>query len=144
MVQTQSRTLDREPLEALLESHGFKVELTADYDDLSVHGNAIASGDAALDEKVETEILERLERGDVWAWAHVRVTVSIDGFEGSDSLGACSYASEADFKQPGGYYRDMLWAALKDLSESIGAHEAKAARTPASRRAIERVLSQGV
>lgn len=89
--------------------------LEATQDDMAVRGNAIVSGDDAEDKKVEDQILDRLNHGDVWAWASVKVSASWNGFEGTDYLGACSYANETDFKQPGGYYDDMKAAALQDL-----------------------------
>lgn len=50
-----------------------KIELIVQGDRQCVRGNALVSGDAALDKAVEDEILERLRRGDVWAWAEVEV-----------------------------------------------------------------------
>lgn len=83
-------------------------------DDTPVRGYAMASGDDAADKAYEDEILERLDAGDVWAWAFVTVVAEANGFEGSDSLGGCSYASEADFKA-GGYYEEMCKSAREQL-----------------------------
>ena len=67
-------------------------------DDCPVRGNALASGDDAYDKKVEDEILERLDNGDVWAWAVVEVRAGYGDLSASDYLGACSYESEKDFR----------------------------------------------
>jgi hypothetical protein len=100
-------------------------ELTVEQDDIPVRGNALASGDADEDRKCEDEILRRLDQGDVWAWASVRVTARWEGFEGHDYLGGCSYESERDFVRSGGYFDDMKDAALAELNEAIQAHAAK-------------------
>lgn len=88
-------------------------------DDLAVRGNALASGNAAADRKCEDEILARLDQGDVWAWAFVTVKCKWNGFEGEDTLGACSYADAQDFQQPGGYFDDMKAAAYEDMLANI-------------------------
>ena len=41
------------------------------------------------------------------------------GFEGSDCLSCCSYESEEQFRQPGGYYDDMKGTALDALNELL-------------------------
>ena len=94
----------------------YRIEV--DFDDMPVRGNAMASGDAAADKEVEDEILRRLDRGDVWAWASVQVVAECQGFRGTDSLGGCSYKDEEDFKT-GGYYKDMRREALADLKKTL-------------------------
>lgn len=86
-----------------------EVEYTIDavMDDLQVRGNAIATGNDADDKACEDQIILRLNQGDIWAWASVKVTARWNGLEGIDYLGGCSYRDEKDFKQPGGYYSDM-------------------------------------
>lgn len=98
-----------------------KIELFVDYYDLPVRGNCIASGCDALDKKTEDELINRLESGDVWAWADVEVRVSLlcptcgnCRTSASEYLGGCSYASEAEFKTCG-YYRDLISACLSAL-----------------------------
>lgn len=91
--------------------------LKAEPEFLPVEGNASVSGDDAFDREVEDEILRRLERGDVWAWAMVTVTVSWGPLSASDHLGCCSYADEEDFRQPGGYFDDMSDEALDELNK---------------------------
>jgi hypothetical protein len=93
-------------------------KLIVEQDDTPVRGNAMATDEPELDREAEDEILRRLDSGDVWAWAHVRVIASWRGFEGSDSLGGCSYADEEDFKK-GGYYDDMKAEALHALNFEI-------------------------
>lgn len=99
--------------------------LEAEFDDLQVRGNCVASGDDEYDKKVEDEIIRRLENEDVWAWASVKVTASWNGIEGVDYLGGCSYRDEEDFKTPGGYWEDMKAQALEDLKTNIRAMQGK-------------------
>jgi hypothetical protein len=89
--------------------------LVAEQDDVEVRGNAVASGDDLMDKKIEDEIIERLDSGDVWAWACVTVTARWKGLEGVDHLGACSYRDERDFIQSSGYYEEMKKEAYADL-----------------------------
>lgn len=88
-------------------------------DDMPVRGNAMASGDDAADKAYEDEILKRLEYGDVWAWSLVTITAKWKGWEVHDTLGACCYLSEEDFKKPGGYFDDMKTVALHELNNLL-------------------------
>jgi hypothetical protein len=90
-------------------------------EDMPVRGNAMSSGDAAFDKKVEDDILESLDSGNEWAWCTVKVTARLKGTEvaGWDFLGGCSYESEAEFKTPGGYYDDMMSEAKADLIKKL-------------------------
>lgn len=97
-------------------------EVTAEPDDVPVRGNALASGDDELDRECEDEILERLDRGDAWAWARVTVTAAWNGFRGHAHLGGCSYRDETEFCQPDGYYPQLCQEALDDLNNVIGEH----------------------
>lgn len=79
-----------------------------------------ASGDDAQDRADEQAIIDRVNSGDVWAWASVRVHAyaTIDGvqYEGvSTWLGACSYADESDFCTPGSYFDDLCAEARADV-----------------------------
>ena len=87
-------------------------------EDMSVRGNAIASGDDDHDRMVEDKIIEELEWNE-WAWCTVRVVARWEGFEGNDYLGGCSYKSEEDFCTPDGYYPDMKARALEALNEEV-------------------------
>ena len=93
--------------------------LKAEPEFLPIEGNAMASGDDAFDREVEQGILRRIDQGDVWAWAMVTVTVSWGPFSASDHLGACSYADEDNFRQPGGYFDDMVDQALDELNRNV-------------------------
>lgn len=101
----------------MIRTHTVRLEVFQD--DVDVRGNALASGDDAVDRECEDEILERLSRGDVWAWCTVVIECTCDkcGATGRDSLGCCSYADEKDFSQSG-YYADMCDAALAEMRES--------------------------
>lgn len=64
-------------------------------------------------------IRRNIDAGNIWAWCSVTVTARWLGHSGSDSLGACSYASEQEFRAPGGYYDDMVKNALRELRDAI-------------------------
>lgn len=85
-------------------------------DDTEIVGNAMASGDDKIDANYERAILQRVELGDVWAWALVRVTAHYPGTSivGVDCLGACTYASEAEFRECQ-YFADMQGEASSEL-----------------------------
>jgi hypothetical protein len=93
----------------------YNVRINAIQDDLPVRGNCIATEDKEFDKTVEDEILERLDNGDVWAWADVEVQATLpDGRTGSAYLGGCCYEDEADFCEHGGYYEGMILSAVED------------------------------
>lgn len=94
-------------------------------EEIPVRGNALASGDPAEDKRTEDEIIARLESGDDWAWCTVEVIARWEDFSAIETLGACSYASEEDFRQPGGYFDDMKAAALDALNEKITRFDSK-------------------
>lgn len=102
-------------------------ELTADEvvfvlechpEDTPLRGNCSAVSDV-YDEKVERWIRRQLADGNQWAWCSVVVRARWCEFDGADSLGCCSYRSEADFKQSGGYFDDMKVEALAALNEAV-------------------------
>ena len=101
----------------------YKIELQEEH--IPVRGNALASGDDAEDKRVEDEIINRLNCGDMWAWCSVRVVAYIPGIdlEGDDYLGGCCYTDENDFKQCG-YFEDMKKQAKTDLLNKINAVKA--------------------
>lgn len=116
-----------------METNAIEYMIEVEQCDIPVRGNALACGDDAEDRAAEDEILARLDRGDVWAWASVRVLASWECFTGASSwLGGCSYASESDFKgpefevtEPDGskhltsYYEDLCSEALDDLKRQL-------------------------
>lgn len=80
------------------------------------------TGDAEEDKRMVQEILEAVE-WNPWAWCSVKVRAVWRGFEGDwDYLGCCSYESEEDFKQPGGYYDGMKAEALESLNQLLADH----------------------
>lgn len=83
-----------------------------------VRGNAQVSGDDKDDKAVEDALLERLERGDIWAWCSIEVRAEFRGITASDYLGGCCYENEADFKACP-YYRDMVREATGKLADMI-------------------------
>jgi hypothetical protein len=95
------------------------VEITLEClpEDCQLEGN-VSCIDDATDAANIAWVREQLESGNEWAWCTARVTVRWRGFEGSDVLGCCSYASEADFIKCG-YYADMVDEALRMLNESV-------------------------
>jgi hypothetical protein len=95
------------------------IRILAEPDPVPVEGNACASGDDDFDREVGQNILCQLQQGDVWAWAAVTVIVAWGSFDSRAYLGCCSYADEEDFKQPGGYFDDMVAEALDELNRTI-------------------------
>ncbi len=103
----------------------YNVRINATQDDLPVRGNCIATEDKEFDKTVEDEILERLDYGDVWAWADVEVQATLpDGRTGSAYLGGCCYEDEKDFKQ-GGYYEGMILNAVDDAASKPKADDSE-------------------
>lgn len=72
------------------------VRLDIEEEDTPLDGNASAWGEPD-DTTYANAIRARLEDGDVWAWAVVRVTVTDGVLEGTAYLGGCTYADAADF-----------------------------------------------
>jgi hypothetical protein len=97
----------------------FTVEVEAE--DMPIRGNALASGDDAVDPAYENGINARLDQGDVWAWCTVWVTASWGDFTGRANLGCCSYEGEGDFRTGGGYFEGMCADALEELNKEIAA-----------------------
>jgi hypothetical protein len=95
------------------------VEITLEClpEDCPLEGN-VSCIDDETDAANIAYVREQLESGNDWAWFTARVTVHWRGFEGSDVLGCCSYASEAEFLKCG-YYSDMVDEALHMLNESV-------------------------
>ena len=71
------------------------------------------------DSIVEDKVINEYENGNYWAWCTVRVTAEYKGIKGTDYLGCCSFASEEDFKEEGGYYEDMKQVAYDELISNL-------------------------
>jgi hypothetical protein len=113
-VESRRLTLSRKAME---------FTIAVDDDDTEVRGS-FASDDADADEALAKDIIARRDRGDVWAWCYVRVQVTYTDAEGrvwrgQDTLGACSYKDEKDFRSEGGYYPDMCDRAFDDLVDGM-------------------------
>lgn len=94
-----------------------EVTLRTEWEDMSVR-NHFDTDEPERDRALEAEILARMDRGDVWAWCTVVVTAKWGGFFGDDSLGACSYVDEAEFRK-GGYWEDLQAEALSRMNAQI-------------------------
>jgi hypothetical protein len=88
-------------------------------EDMPVRGNVMASGDDELDKRVEDEIIDRLNRGDDWAWCTVEIRAEYRGLIGAAFLGGCTYDSERDFVENSGYYEDLCHEARQNLLAEI-------------------------
>ena len=104
------RTLTKEEIQ---------IRVTAFPEEMPVKGNAICSGDEDFDREVESEILERLEQDDVWAWATVCVAAEWEGLKESEYLGCCCYEGEEDFRNSSGYFDDMVEEALTNVNRRL-------------------------
>ena len=84
----------------------------------SIEGNC-----SAVDEEVDREtaewIYDQLDNGNEWAWCQVEVVAHWKEWSGSSYLGCCSYRSEEEFCQPGGYHDDLKHEALERLNEQV-------------------------
>jgi hypothetical protein len=116
------------------------VRVEAKPDFIPVRGNAMASGDAAYDKKVEDKILRRLSSGDIWAWASVEVRVTVMGYEGYAHLGCCCYGDKEDFIKSSGYYNNMVEQAFEECLVNMpeDAIETLAARIAKEKRKIKK------
>lgn len=103
----------------------FRIE--ARPEEISVKGNASAI-DEETDKETEDMIYAELLAGNIWAWCYVIVTAEWKGFEGHDTLGACSYKDEKAFCEPGGYFDDMKNEALKMLNAVVFAAHSNISR----------------
>ena len=113
---TTTEKTEQEQIKAY--EHEYDIMLEALPETVRVKGNALASGDDALDKEAEDEIISRLESGDVWAWFTAKVTVrDSSGREASDYLGCCCYEDARDFKL-GGYYLDMIKTCVEEIENA--------------------------
>lgn len=82
-------------------------------------GNCRVSGDPVFDKSCEDWIQSQLEKGNEWAWCCVRVVGKWNDLVADDYLGCCSYESEKDFRQPGGYFEGMRLNVIEDLNKKV-------------------------
>lgn len=107
----------RKPKRLKLEDVEWELECLPE--DEPIEGNAMASGDESVDREANQWVYDQLEAGNPWAWCCAHVKGVYEGIEEDDYLGCCSYKSEEDFKQPGGYYDDMRREVLGRLQKRI-------------------------
>lgn len=97
-----------------------KFTLDVEQEDLPVRGNAIESGDKEYDKQVEDEIIARLEQGDIWAWAAVKVSGSYKGLTAEEWLGGITCDDEENFlKDCADYYNNMCQTVLDNLNKQV-------------------------
>ncbi len=117
MNKHEDDNLGEETLRILREHDMFQqmqIEIILHDEHIPIEGNAIDSGDADFDNKVNANIIERLNMGQLWAWCTVEVKVTIEGFTANNYLGCCSYDNEQEFKA-GGYYDNMVETCKEDI-----------------------------
>lgn len=102
-----------------LSQNDVQIQVEALPECIPVKGNAMCSGDEDFDRQVESEILERLEQDDLWAWATVCVTAEWEGQRETTYLGCCCYEGEEEFRQEGGYFDDMVDEAISNLNRRL-------------------------
>lgn len=99
------------------------IDVIAEYDDTPVRGNVMASGDDDFDRQCEDEVIDRLDRGDVWAWARVEVCATLDvgdmvTLTSSAYLGGCTFGDEEDFRSAV-CFEDMKHEVLEGLRSQL-------------------------
>jgi len=119
----------------LLTSENVVITVTPEPEHVEIRGS-FDSGDAERDEALAVELEARLERGDIWAWCCVAVKVDFVLPSGetlltsTHYLGACSYASEDDFRyqewtvngkpvKNAGYYHDLVNEGIDSLNADL-------------------------
>lgn len=117
----------------------FTVQL--EQEDMPVRGH-FATGEDDLDRKLEQEICDALDAGNVEAWCSITVTATWaapDGtnYTGHDHLGCCSHLGDKLDEQVEQTVEahDMRGEALRDLNAEIAAVHVKARRTVRATRA---------
>lgn len=112
------------------------ITVTATEDDTPIEGNVLDSDDPVETHMAEVMTAGALAAGNTWAWCIASVTVSYQGHTAGDSVGACSFEDERDFRRSG-YYEDMVDGALREIvarlitDEEIRAFAAEAAAAAA-------------
>lgn len=62
--------------------------------------------------------IKRRAETNIWGWCCIHVTVTFMGLEESESLGGCSYDSEAAFRR-NSYFTVMVNDCVKRLSDKV-------------------------
>lgn len=101
-----------------IERKDCSIRLSCEPELMPFKGNCSAV-DAETDAATEQWIRDQLEKGNEWAWCMVTVRVSFCGLEEDEHLGGCSYESGAKFREPGGYYDDMIDECLDRLNLTL-------------------------
>lgn len=104
-------------LRALIEREMELVVFVFPETDIPYVGNCMASGDEKVDRRAERWIEKQLANGNEWAWCRVEVRGKWKGLSAVEHLGGCSYRSEKEFKQKGGYYDDMVSTVVNSITE---------------------------
>lgn len=112
--------MNYEQLLKYIKQHG-KATFEPLEEEMPVRGNALASGDNALDKECEDKIIAKLNSGDMSAWfcACVKVTLYGHNEVGRSYLGACSYDSFAEFVSDNYYYPQLVSDAQDDLAMQL-------------------------
>jgi hypothetical protein len=70
-------------------------------------------------DEIRADILRKIADG-TYLWFAAKVVASRNGIElGDDYLGGCCYSSVAEFIARGGYYTDMVDAAIGQAKEAL-------------------------
>ncbi len=75
-----------------------EVSIEVTYEDISIEGNVMASGDGKADHQAEIEVRTDLESGNIFAWCIAVIKASWAGFERQDTLGGISCHNEDGFR----------------------------------------------
>lgn len=91
-------------------------EIRIEPEEMDYHGNCSAI-DPDTDRENEQWITDQLSSGNGLAWCWVEIKATFEGYEGSDSLGGCSYKSRADLEE--GLIPEMKENALANLRAKL-------------------------
>ena len=108
--------------------------------ELAIHSEDIPPSDQIEDVGIVTEIHRRLVHGDLWAWCWVEVTCTVTHLgkykvAGVATLGGCSYADEASFREDE-YFETLKHEAFEAAMTQAGADVTRGKLAAAFLRAI--------
>lgn len=95
------------------------VTVRCEEEDSGPRSHLFTGEDEEVDEEACSEIEQRLNRGDLWAWCCAVIEVSFGPFKEVATLGCCSYDNEEDFRNNSGYFDDMMKEAIEQLNEGV-------------------------